>query len=517
LEGRKADIYLVIDLGTTGLKVGLIDDSGIVLGTGCSEYEISAPLEGYAEQDPDDWWRGFVQSCQDLSKKLPGEYSRIEGIGICGQMHTQVYMDSSEKVLRPAITWMDQRSSGIVSRINTDPGSKKLVFEHTQNIATTTYTAPQVSWVKENQPELWRKVDHVLIAKDYLKYRLTGNMVTDFSDACGTLLFNVEKRAWSEDMFRLFGIKRDLFPEALPSDEIIGVVSDEASRITGLKAGTPVANGSTDNSSAALGAGMVKSGQVTLIIGTAGVISVCSDKPLPDVENRTLCWNYCLRDKWITLGITQTAGESLNWFKKAFDKNNRGDPASGDIFEQYNQSIEDIPDGSGGLIFLPYLNGERTPYWDSNARGVYFGINLLSTKAHFIKAIMEGVSFALRNCVETVESLGVAIDEIRAVGGGLKSDAWLNTLGKIIRKPIHTVKMADTGLVGNMLICRKALGHSGSIAESAGRVVEFEKTILYREPSPTYERQYALFLDLYNNLRASFSNSMDEHYRRSSQ
>ena len=206
------DIFLVIDLGTTGLKVGLINDSGRVLGTGYSEYEISAPEEGYAEQNPDDWWRGFVQSCRDLSKKLPGEYSRIAGIGICGQMHTQVYLDSSEKVLRPAITWMDQRSSGIVSRINNNPVSKKLVFEHTQNIASTTYTAPQVSWVKENQPELWRKVDHVLIAKDYLKYRLTGNMVTDFSDACGTLLFNVEKRVLSKGRFRLYGINRGLFP-----------------------------------------------------------------------------------------------------------------------------------------------------------------------------------------------------------------------------------------------------------------------------------------------------------------
>lgn len=507
-------IFLVIDLGTTGLKVALINEEGVVLCTEYSEYGISAPERGYAEQDPEGWWSGFIQSCQTLKEKMPQEYSEIAGIGICGQMHTQVYLDKNSQIIRPAITWMDQRSSEIVENINSTPELKKLVFEETRNLATTTYTAPQAKWVRDNQPEAWNRVAHLLIAKDYLKYRLTGKMTTDFSDASGTLLFNVQKRAWSEEMFRLFGIKRSLFPEALPSDEIIGMVSGEASKLTGLKAGTPVANGSTDNSAAALGAGMIKSGQVTLIIGTAGVISVCSDRPLPDIKDRTLCWNYCLRDKWITLGITQTAGESLNWFRNAFDKSGEDVLKSGDIFEQYNQSIKDIPDGSGGLVFLPYLNGERTPYWDVNARGVFFGVNLFSTKAHFIKAIMEGVSFALRNCVETVESLGINIGDISAVGGGLKSDAWLNTLGRIIMKPIRTVKMLDTGLVGNMLICQKALGHPDSIEASAERIVSFEKEILFKEKTVVYERQYNIFLDLYDNLKDSFRNCTDENYRR---
>jgi xylulokinase len=274
--------------------------------------------------------------------------------------------------------------------------------------------------------------------------------------------------------------------------------------LTGIKAGTPVANGSADCSTAALGAGMIDSGQVTLIIGTAGVVAVCSDQPLPDSRDRTLCWHYCLRDKWVILGITQTAGESLNWFKNAFDQTADSRQGSVDIFEQYNTAIQEVPDGADGLIFLPYLNGERTPYWDSAARGVYFGINLGTSKAHFIKAIMEGVSFALRHCVETVESLGIRIDQIMAVGGGLKSTNWLNTLGRIMRKPIRTVSLPDTGLVGNMLVCAQALGLIGSIPEAVGRIVNFNQEIHYPEGHEVYEKQYSQFLALYDNLKERF-------------
>lgn len=497
------EIYLAIDVGTTGLKVGLIDVSGKILASAYTEYPILSPQPGYAEQDPEAWWRGLIKGCRKLREQCPQEFAAVAGIGICGQMHTQVYLDHQGHSLRPAITWMDQRSADIAAAINNDPGSKQRVFQATQNFATTTYTALQVQWVKDYEPEMWARVRHILVAKDFLKYKLTGDMVTDYSEACGTLLFDVEQRVWSERMFEFFGIPRAYFPDARPSDEIMGTVSADAAQLTGITAGTPVNNGSSDNSAAALGAGMAKSGQVTLIIGTAGVITVCSDKPLADVHNRTLCWNYCLRDKWATLGVMQTAGQSLHWFKQAFDPAS-GDAASGDIFNAYNQAIQTVPDGAGGLIFLPYLNGERTPYWDSAARGVFFGINLATQKGHFIKAIMEGVSFGLRNCVETVEALGIVINEVRAVGGGLKSPVWLNTLGKILKKPIYTVEMPDTGLIGNMILCRHALQPEISVEEMVGTLVAFDQTIHYPEPHPVYEQQYATFLALYENLKDTF-------------
>ncbi len=495
--------FLGIDLGTTGLKVTLLTEDGQLIGSEYCEYPILSPEPGYAEQDPQVWWDGFIASCQSLKEKHPAELNDIAGIGICGQMHTQVYLDSENNILRPAITWMDQRASDIVDRINQDEAAKELVFQETQNFATTTYTAPQVKWVIENQPEVWSKVSKILIAKDFIKFKLTGQMVTDFSDASGTLLFNVKEKVWSEAMFEYFGIPRETFPDVRPSAEIIGEVTQEASALTGIRAGTPVNNGSTDNSASALGAGMLNPGQVTLIIGTAGVISVCSDRPLIDPENRTLCWNYCLPDRWITLGITQTAGESLNWFKNTFDKEETGS-SSGDIFEEYNQAIADVPDGSGGVVFLPYLNGERTPYWDTAARGVFYGLNLSTEKAHFVKAIMEGVSFALRNNIETVESLGIEINQLRAVGGGLKSDTWLNTLGKITKKPIVTVSVPDTANLGNMLLCGSALGIFESLEDAAAKIVTTDKRVFFEEETQVYEKQYNTFLKLYDNLKERF-------------
>jgi xylulokinase len=496
------NILMGIDLGTTGLKVTLWEDSGRLLGSEYCEYPLLTPQPGLVEQDPHAWWGGFLAACRALQERLPEAFAAIAGVGICGQMHTQVYLDEADRVLRPAITWMDQRASEIVARLNRDESARSRIFAETRNFASTTYTAPQVMWVRENQPEVWARTRRVLVAKDYLKYLLTGRAVTDYAEATGTLAFDVVKEAWSDEMFRLFGIPPERFPEARPSDEIIGSVTPEAARLTGLKAGTPVANGSSDCSASALGAGMVRPGQVTLIIGTAGVVAVCSDRPLEDSQNRTLCWHYCLRDRWLLMGITQTAGESLHWFKNAFERGEAA--ASGDIFDRYNQEAAGIPDGSGGLVFLPYLNGERTPYWDPNARGVFFGANLATEKAHFIKAIMEGVSFALRHNIETIESLGIAIDEIRAVGGGVKSPAWLEALGKITCKPVVTVDVPDTGNLGNILLCGKALGIYSDYEEAAGRLVGITPQPVNTAPTPAYEKQYAIFLELYEQLKGVF-------------
>ncbi len=492
---------LGIDLGTTGLKVSLFEESGRMVGSEYCEYRIQVPQPGWAEQDPGDWWNGFITACQTLKTRHPQAFDLLAGIGLCGQMHTQVYLDKDNNILRPAITWMDQRSSDIVARINADPGSAALIDREVGNSASTTYTAPHVRWVMENQPEVWGQVASILVAKDYLKYRLTGEKVTDYAEASGTLLFDVAHERWSQDAFDFFGIPRTLFPEARPSDVIIGSVTADAAALTGLKAGTPVANGSSDNSASALGAGMVLPGQVTLIIGTAGVITVCSDRPLVDPKHRTLSWHYCLPDRWVTLGIMQTAGESLHWFKDAFD---RGAAASGDIFDQYNRAIETVPDGSGGVIFLPYLNGERTPYWDPYARGVYFGINLATEKAHLIKAIMEGVSFGLRHNIETVESLGIQINEVRAVGGGLKSQVWMETLGKVLRKPIHTVSVSDTANLGNVLLCGKALGLYEAYEFAAASAVTLDRSVHFPDGELVYEKQYALFLELYDKLKDTF-------------
>lgn len=247
---------------------------------------------------------------------------------------------------------------------------------------------------------------------------------------------------------------------------------------------------------------MIDSGQVTLIIGTAGVVSACSDAPLPDPQNRVVCWNYCLEDRWINLGVMQTAGESLNWFRHAFDAGDESKTTS-DIFSTYNKEMEKVPDGSDGLLFLPYLNGERSPYWDSNARGVFFGVNLKTSKAHFVKAIMEGVSFALRNNIENVESLGISIGEVQAVGGGIKSPVWLSVLSQIIKRPVHTVAAPDTGNVGNSVIAGLATGEFSSAEEAVRQFVSIDQTVR-SEANEVYEKRYPHFLGLYEDLRGRF-------------
>lgn len=497
--------YLMgVDLGTTSIKVSIFREDGVLAASQSGEYPILSPIVGYAEQDSNLWWQGFLKACLTLKIENPELMNAVAGIGLCGQMHTQVYLDEQFRILRPAITWMDQRSAEIVNRINQDQVSKALIQKETGNTASTTYTALHVKWVIENQPEIWNKVRYILVAKDYLKYLLTGELVTDFAEASGTLLFDVKNERWSAAAFKFFGIPQNYFPKVMPSDIVIGKLNQEAAKLTGLPVGIPVINGSSDNSSSALGSGMTRSGEVSLILGTAGVITVCSDHPLEDTHGRTLCWHFCLPHHWVTLGIMQTAGESLEWFKNAFDKAEDEKETSNDIFERYNKAIQAIPEGCDGLTFLPYLNGERTPYWDTNARGVFFGINLKTTKAHFIRAIMEGVSYAFRNNIETVESLGIKINEVRAVGGGLKSQIWLDILGKVLKKPIVTVNVPDTANLGNILLCGKALGIYSDYSDAVNQMVKAEHRVYYPEGAVRYEKQYPLFLNLYQALKPSY-------------
>ncbi len=499
------DTLLGIDIGTTAAKTSLFRLDGRLVGAHSAGYPVLSPQEGYAEQDPGRWWQAVVEGCRSLQAEHPAELAATAGVGICGQMHTQVYLDRDRRVLRPAILWMDQRSAPIVEALQGRAEARELVFRESGNAATTTYTAPQVRWVMEHEPELWRTVQTVLVAKDYLKLLLTGRAVMDYSEASGTLLFDVARRKWSEELFRLFGIPRSRFPEALPSGELIGRVTPQAARATGIRAGTPVVNGSSDNSASALGAGMVHPGQATLIVGTAGVVSLCSDRPVPDPLRRTLCWSYCLPDRWVLLGITQTAGESLDWFRAAFDRT--GGQGGPDPFARYEAEAGKVPPGSEGLIFLPYLNGERTPYWDPRARGVFYGVGLSMRKGHFVRAIMEGVSYALRNNVETLESLGLPIARITAVGGGLRSRRWLEILAGILNRPLSTAAQADTANLGNILLCGNALGIYPSLEEEAARMAGPGEAVAVPEGTGIYEDRYRLFLELYERLRDTFGRS----------
>lgn len=500
--------YLGIDLGTTGCKTSVVTDTGEQPAVASREYAIFSPHTGWAEQNPTDWWTAVVSCCREIEESTPGTLRQIDAVSLCGQMHTQVLLDRDDRILRPAITWMDQRASALVDRINEDPDSRSMIVAESQNQLTSTYTAAHLRWIQENEPDTWKKTASILVAKDYLKYLLTDRRRIDYSEASGTLLFNNDEERWSDELLRFFKVPASMLPEPGESTEVIGTVTERASRELGIPQGTPVINGSTDNSAAALGGGMVHAGEAALIIGTAGVVSVCSDQARPDPQFRTLAWHYCLPKLWINLGVTQTAGESLNWFKQAFD-GSRVDASSGDIFTEYNRDIANLPDGCDGLVFLPYLNGERTPHWDADARGVFFGIGLRHEKPHFIKAIMEGVSFALRDCIESVEELGVKVTAVRAVGGGLKSPVWRSSLARILARPIETVERPDTGNLGNAVLAALATGRYRSAEEAAAAMIA-PGNRLNETTSESIEHRYATYKALYTRLRELFKEARQE-------
>ena len=491
-------VFLGIDLGTTGSKIVFMDSSGEVIAKNSKEYSILNPKPQFAEQRPEDWWDSVKGIIKETLLENPELKNMVSAVGIAGQMHTHVYLDEQNKVLRNAITWMDQRSESIVQKINNNSKDKEMIYDITANFLTTTYTAPNIVWVKENEAEIYDKTDKILLAKDYVKFKLTGKMETDYSDAAGTLLFDTYNKEWSEPLFELFGIKKSLMPEVSSSTNIIGKITEEAAEETGLISGIPVINGSADHAATALGSGVINSGEVAAILGTAGVISVLSDQRIGDQDERIFCWNYCLEDKWVNLAPMQTAGAALNWFKNNFDQDNKN------AFKLYNEKIKDIDSGSNGLIFLPYLMGERSPIWDAKAKGVFFGIRMDHSKYHFARSIMEGVSFAFKNNLEVMESIGIEIEEMKFLGGGSKSQEWMEIMAGVLNKDIKVVIGSETGALGISIMCGLALNLYQSPEEAVAILSSKTKDYSIKEMDQDYIDNYNKFKNIYNNVKELF-------------
>lgn len=487
-----------IDLGTTGEKVVFIDSTGVVRASDSVEYPIISPKSGYGEQDPADWWNGLTSMTNKILTKHPELKDNIEAVGISGQMHTQVYLDGKGRPLRNAITWLDQRSKRLVEKLNRDREKKKKILDSTYNFLTTTYSAPNVLWVKENELGVYEKTEGILLAKDYLKYLLTGKTVTDYSDAAGTLLFDVAHKEWSPQLFKLFGLDQNLFPKVKSSKEIVGEITNYAEEETGLPSDTPVINGSADHAATSLGGGVTQSGEVAGIVGTAGVVSVLSGKPLSDPEERVFCWNYCLEDKWVNLAPMQTAGKALDWFKNTFDRKTENP------FQEYNENLREVPDGSEGLIFLPYLMGERAPIWDPDARGVFFGISNSHGKYHFVKSIMEGVSFAFRQNVEVVSSLGIDIEEMKFLGGGSQSPEWVEIMAKVLNKKITPVQSSELGALGISILSGVSTGIFSNLESATSNLTIESESQYYENLSDVYRENYKKYRKLYPKLRDLF-------------
>ncbi|PYS75024.1 MAG: xylulokinase [Acidobacteria bacterium] len=491
--------FLGIDTGTGGTRALLIDAEGRVTTSATIEHlPFASPETGWAEQDPRDWWRAATLAIRYVISKNDIRPEEISAIGFSGQMHGAVLLDQHDEVLRPSIIWCDQRTSAQCVAITEKIGATRLI-ELTCNPALTGFTLPKMLWVRELEPELWRQVRTVLLPKDYVRLRLTGDKATDVADASGTLLFDVARRKWSQAMLAATEIDEALLPRVYESPEITGVVSSVGAAATGLRAGTPVVGGGGDQAAGAVGMGIVRPGTVSATIGTSGVVFAASDKPALDPKGRVHTFCHAVPGRWHVMGVTQGAGLSLRWFRDQFGA---GADDARDPYERLTEEAARIPPAANGLIWTPYLMGERTPHLDPHARAALVGLTANHTRAHVVRAILEGVAFSLRDTFEIFSEMNVPVREIRLGGGGARSELWRQIQANVYGREVKTVEAEEGAAYGGALLAGVGAGAWRSVDEASDSVVRIKSAVA---PNPeaveTLEHQYRRFRAIYPALR----------------
>lgn len=499
--------YLLgIDVGTTSTRALLIDEDGAVVASHATEYALSTPRPGWAEQDPRDWWEAACASVRVAIAAAEVAPETIAGVGLSGQMHGSVFLDEADEVIRPALLWCDQRTARQCRTITETVGEEDVVAE-TLNPVLTGFTAPKIIWLRDEEPEHYARVQKVLLPKDYVRLRLTGEYATEVSDASGTSLFNVPKRRWSEVMLDRLELPQEWMPRVYESPEVTGTISAQAAELTGLAAGTPVVGGGGDQAAGAVGNGIVRGGVVSVSTGTSGVVFAHLDEPKVDEQLRTHTFCHAVPGTWHVMGVMLSAGGSLRWLRDTLCPG-EVDVARNmgvDAYELMTAEAAQAPVGSEGLIFLPYLSGERTPYPNPNARGVFFGLSLRHGRSHMIRAVLEGVAYGLRDSFEIVESMGVAIDEVRASGGGARSNLWRQIQTDVTGHPHSTMNVDEGPAYGVALLAAVAAGIYDSVPEACERTIHLVDTPQVNEDASRLHSQYhELYQDLYARLEPDF-------------
>lgn len=499
--------YLLgIDCGTSGTKTVLFDEKGCVICSETAEYPLYQPQNGYAEQDPNDWKNAMLDTIIRVIGKSGIDSGDIAGIGLSGQMHGLVMLDKGGNVLRNAIIWCDQRTGRQVGKMNS-LGAEKIA-RISANPPLTGWTAAKILWVMDNEPQVYEKCRHILLPKDYLRYVLTGEFASEVSDASGMQLLDVKNRCWSGELCSLLGIDKGLLAEVHESCEVTGKVSVHIADITGLKAGTIVVGGAGDNASAALGTGVCRQGKAFTTIGTSGVVFAHTDKPLIDPKGRIHTCCAAVPGCWHVMGVTQAAGLSLKWFRDNFcgAEKESAKLLGIDEYELMNRQAETVPAGCERLLYLPYLMGERTPHLDADARGVFFGLSAIHTKKHMLRAVMEGVAFSLRDCVQVFRETGLDISDMAACGGGAASALWRSMLADLYGCEVKTVTSREGPALGAAILASVGAGLYASVEQACDAVVKTDK-ICAPDPenAEVYEMYYQLYRKLYPCLKDRFS------------
>ena len=494
--------FLGIDVSTTATKALIIDADGSVVSVSSTEYLFQTPRPLWSEQDPALWWNGAAASIRQALDSAGVDGSSIGAVGLTGQMHGLVLLDDSGSVLRPSILWNDQRTAAECDEIRDRVGREDLI-SITGNDAVTGFTAPKILWVRNNEPELFARTRHILLPKDYVRLRLTGEYATDVAGAAGTLLMDLRTRRWSEHILERLQIPAGWMPATHEGPEVTGRVTAKAAEATGLSAGTPVVAGGGDQSAGAVGVGAVREGIVALTLGTSGVVFATVDQPFVEPEARLHAFCHAVPGKWHLMGVMLSAAGSLRWYR---------DTLFPDMsFDDLLAPAGAVGAGSEGLLFLPYLTGERTPHADPNARGAFVGLTVRHRREHLTRSVLEGVAFGLKDSFELMRTAGLrSIDHVRISGGGVKSPLWREILAAVLNMELVTVTTSEGAAFGAALLAGVGAGHWGTVDASCDAAVAVSgRTAVNADLAQRYQSGYEQYRALYPSLKETFHAQAD--------
>ena len=500
--------FLGIDIGTTGAKAVLIDINGVVVTTATIEYPMFTPYPFWAEQNPDDWWNATCKSIQNVLSQSKVNASDVKGIGLTGQMHGLVSIDKDGKVLYPCIMWNDQRTGQECNEITVKLGFKNLL-SITGNRVLPGFTAPKIIWLRKNKPEVYSKISRVLLPKDYIRYKLTNEFFSDVSDASGTSLLNVKERTWSKEILNKLEIPFEWLPGVVESISQTGSITKQASILTGLTEGTPVFAGGGDQAAGGIGAGAIKEGIVSIVLGTSGVVFTHSDNYRIEPEGKLHAFCHSVTNKWHLMGVTLSAAGSFRWYRDTFAQQEKLDAekTGKDVYEVLTSHAETVQAGSEGLFFLPYLTGERTPHPDPNAKGAFIGLNVRHTKSHLTRSVLEGVAYSLRDCYELISNLEIKAESLIISGGGARSKLWRRIIADVFNAEINTLTCTEGAPYGAAILAAVGSGNYKNVNEACNKILKIESKI---EPEKnnvlTYNDFYSIYKQLYPQLKNSFQN-----------
>ncbi len=488
---------LGIDISTTGAKALLIDEHGAVICSATTPLELYTPRPLWSEQNPADWWEGAKRSIRHVLAQPDVNPGEISAIGLTGQMHGLVLLDSQGEILRPAMLWNDQRTGEQCDEIRRRIGKEQLI-QTTGNDALTGFTAPKILWVQQEEPHVWKDARHILLPKGYIRYKLTGEMAMDRAGGSGTLLFDLKSRTWSNEVLNALDIPGEMVPDTFEGPQITGQVSAEASHETGLPIGIPVVGGGGDQAAQAVGVGAVEPGIIALTLGTSGVVFATTERPLIEPEGRLHAFCHAVPDHWHFMGVMLSAAGSLQWYRDTL--------AADTPFDELVLEAGDVSPGSDGLIFLPYLSGERTPYPDPLARGAWIGLTVRHERAHLTRSVLEGVAFGIKDSFRLIQQAGLgSIKQVRISGGGAKSPLWRQIMADVLGVSLATVNTTEGAAFGAAILAGVGVGSFDSVPEACAAMIQVTGlTDPDHAIRPTYDDYYARYRALYPILAPEF-------------